>query len=417
MSGVPAALAAPALLWLRVFAPFALGYYVSYLYRTVNAVIAPALTRELGLSAADLGLLTSAYFLAFGAFQIPLGMLLDRYGARRVEAALLLFAAAGSALFAAGTGLLQLGAARALIGLGVSACLMASFKSFHQWFPAERQPALVGAVMTAGMLGALSASLPLEAALPLIGWRGVFAGLAVLTLIVAALLLSVPENHKGIAAESFAAQLRGVTQVFASRALWRFGPQMAMLMGGFMALQSLWAVPWLIQVNGYTLSVAAEHLFALNLALIAGLLAIATGSDWLARRGLTPQRLLALGSALSVAVGFAILFDAANTLLLWSLLGLAICVSNLAYPLLTAQFPAQLVGRVNTALNLLLFVGAFGVQWGFGALVDAAKLAGVTPQASFRIAFASLLALQTAAFIWFAWASRPARRDRPSSAP
>ena len=89
-------------LWLRVFLPFAAGYYLSYLLRTVNAVIAPELTRELALSAADLGLLTSAYLLAFAAFQIPLGLLLDRHGPRRVEAGLLLVAAAGTLLFAFG---------------------------------------------------------------------------------------------------------------------------------------------------------------------------------------------------------------------------------------------------------------------------------------------------------------------------
>lgn len=392
-------------LWLRVFLPFALGYYVSYLFRTVNAVIAPDLTRELGLSAADLGLLTSAYFLAFGAFQIPLGILLDRYGPRRVEAALLLFAAAGSALFAAGASLLQLGAARAAIGLGVAACLMASFKSFHQWFAAERQPALVGAIMVAGTLGALSASLPLEALLPLIGWRGVFAGLAVSTLLVAALILTVPEHRAGLAAEPWGAQIRGVAEVFASRALWRFAPQSALLVGGFMALQSLWAVPWLMQVNGHTRGAAAEHLFALNLALLGGYLGIATGSSWLARRGMTPLRLLATGSGLSVALGLAILLDAAASLLLWPLLGLSMSVSNLAYPLVTAQFPAHMAGRVNTALNVLVFIGAFGVQWGLGAIIDAATHAGASTVTSYRLALALLVVLQTAAFLWFAFQS------------
>ena len=142
--------------WPRVFLPFAAGYYLSYLLRNVNAVIAPELTRDLGVSAADLGLLTSAYLLAFGLVQLPLGLLLDRYGPRRVEAALLLIAASGCALFALGADLGQLAMARALIGLGVSACLMASFKAFSLWFPAERQASLNAAVMAAGGLGALS---------------------------------------------------------------------------------------------------------------------------------------------------------------------------------------------------------------------------------------------------------------------
>ncbi|HNO63685.1 MAG TPA: MFS transporter, partial [Thauera aminoaromatica] len=121
--------------WVRVFVPFALGYYLSYLLRTVNAVISPRLTDELGLSAASLGLLTSAYFLAFGAAQIPVGIALDRFGPRRVEAALLLLAALGSALFAMADSLGALAGARAMVGLGVSACLMAALKGFTLWYP------------------------------------------------------------------------------------------------------------------------------------------------------------------------------------------------------------------------------------------------------------------------------------------
>ena len=83
----------------RVFVPFALGYFLSYLLRVVNAVIAPDLVRDLGLTAADLGLLTSANFLAFAVAQLPLGILLDRFGPRRTEAVLLLFAALGAFLF------------------------------------------------------------------------------------------------------------------------------------------------------------------------------------------------------------------------------------------------------------------------------------------------------------------------------
>lgn len=139
----------PALL-LRIFVPFALGYFLSYLFRVVNAVIAPELSAELGLGASDLGLLTSAYFLAFAAFQLPLGILLDRYGPRRTEAVLLLFAAAGALIFARAEETAGLIAGRALIGFGVSACLMAAFKAFVQWFPAERLAAVNGLQLAEG---------------------------------------------------------------------------------------------------------------------------------------------------------------------------------------------------------------------------------------------------------------------------
>ena len=170
-------------LGLRLFLPFAAGYFLSYLLRNVNAVIAPELTRELGLSAADLGLLTAAYLLTFSAFQLPLGILLDRYGPRRVEAVLLLIAAAGSAWFAMGTSLVELTLARAAIGLGVCACLMAAFKAFSVWFPIERLASLNAAVMVAGGLGALTATTPLAWAVPMLGRRGLFLVLAALAVL------------------------------------------------------------------------------------------------------------------------------------------------------------------------------------------------------------------------------------------
>ncbi len=173
-------------LWFRLVPAYAAGYFLSYGLRSVNAVIAPELMQELNITAAGLGLLTSAYFLAFGLFQLPLGLLLDRFGPRRVEAGLLLVAAAGCALFGLGTSLETLAVGRALIGLGVSACLMASFKAFTQWFPAERLPSLTATIMVAGGLGALSASVPIEAALPMLGWRGVFFVCAALLVMTAA---------------------------------------------------------------------------------------------------------------------------------------------------------------------------------------------------------------------------------------
>ncbi|MDR0441276.1 MAG: MFS transporter, partial [Candidatus Accumulibacter sp.] len=151
--------------WFRLFLPFAGGYFLSYLYRTANAVVGPVLSDELSLGAADLGLLTSTYFITFGAAQLPLGILLDRFGPRRIEALLLLIAAVGAAIFGLANDIGTLAVGRGLIGLGVSACLMAALKFFSQWFPLERQASLTGWVMTSGTLGALVASAPLDAIL------------------------------------------------------------------------------------------------------------------------------------------------------------------------------------------------------------------------------------------------------------
>ena len=185
------------MLFARIYFPLALGYAISYFYRNANAIIEGDLVRELGLGPADLGLLTSVYFISFAAFQLPLGVLLDRYGPRRTESTLLLFAALGAWIFSQSDSLSGLIAGRLLIGLGVSACLMAAFKAYVIWFSSERLPTINGLQMVAGGLGALGATIPLQNALSFTDWRGVFSGFAVITFFSALCLwVFLPEHQK-----------------------------------------------------------------------------------------------------------------------------------------------------------------------------------------------------------------------------
>ncbi|MCX7176084.1 MAG: MFS transporter [Proteobacteria bacterium] len=396
--------------WLRIFLPFAAGYFLSYLLRNVNAVIAPELIRDLGVSAADLGLLTSAYMFAFGAFQLPLGILLDRYGPRRVEASLLLLTATGAALFSVGQNMTELALARALIGLGVSACLMASFKAFSLWFPIQRQASLNSAIMAAGGLGALTASMPLGWVLPLVGWRGIFFGLATVSVLAALIIFSTPEKAASAGKETLAEQLRGVAHVFTSFAFWRYAPQTAMVIGGFMAMQGLWAVPWLMNFSGLTRDAAAFHLLLMSVGMLIGFVSIAAFVTRLAARGISPELILTAGMGGGLLVTLLIVIDGAPTQLLWFAMGLVFSVGNLSYALLSSQYPVQLSGRANTTLNLLVFVGAFGIQWGFGAVVDAHTAAGLAQRDAYQHTYAWLLGLQAASFAWYVVAGKMPQR-------
>ena len=392
--------------WQRIFAPFAVGYFLSYLLRNANAVISPELTGELGLTAADLGLLTSAYMLAFGAFQLPLGILLDRYGPRRVEATLLVICAAGCALFASGADLPQLTLGRALIGLGVSACMMASFKAFSLWFPIERQASLNAALMAAGGLGALAASSPLGALMPLLGWRGIFIAMSVFALIIAGLIFTTPDKPAAHAAETLRQQLAGLATIFTSRVFWRFAPQTTFIVGGFMAIQGLWAMPWLLTVDGLSREAATFHLLLMAAAQLTGFLTIAFFVQRLARAGIPPARLLTIGMGFGLLVMLGILLDLAPTWLLWPALALVFAVGNLAYALLTAHFPVTLAGRANTALNLGAFLGAFGIQWLFGVAVNAGQSAGLDTITAYRASLAGLLILQALGWGWYVFGKR-----------
>ena len=388
--------------WLKLFLPFAAGYFLSYLFRTVNAVIGPVLARELGLADNALGLLTSTYFLAFGAAQLPLGMLLDRYGPRRVESGLLLLAGAGVAIFAMSDTLGGLAIGRALIGLGVSACLMASFKAFALWFPPERQASLTGWVMASGGLGALAASKPLEIAIGFTSWRIIALGLAVATVLVAALIwLRVPDAHSDGKGAGFKEQLAGVREVFASRHFWRYAPMGFWMTGGFMAVQGLWASRWMNVLEGMDRAAIASRLTWISGAMLAGFLFMGFFATRLVHRGIKLEKVY-LG-AMIVALGSFGLICLAPGLagnLLWPVLGICFSLSNISYSLVAQAFPAALSGRANTALNLLVFAGAFGLQWGIGGFVDALQAGGWATEAAYRTAFLSLLGGQLLALVW-----------------
>jgi predicted MFS family arabinose efflux permease len=335
-------------------------------------------------------------------------MLLDRFGARRVESGLLLIAAAGAVIFGLGHGIAHLAIGRALIGLGVSACLMAAFKAFSLWFPVERQASLTGWIMTSGGLGALAATAPLEAALHITGWREIFLALAGLTLIVAIwLFFSIPEKKGGALHEAVSAQWHGVKQVFSSAHFWRFAPLGLTLIGGFMAVQSLWSVSWLMQVNIYSRATAAEHLAAMSVAMLAAYVLIGLLATELARRGIKPIVLLAGALALSLVTLTLIVSQSLDqTLLLWTAYGAFSSFGTLAYSQAAAGFPISLSGRANTAFNLMVFVGAFGVQWGLGLLIEYLQSQGENVASAHRMAFLLLLGLQVSAYLWFLFAPR-----------
>ena len=395
--------------FLRIYVGFSFAYMLSYVFRTVNAVISPELTAELGISAASLGLLTSAYFLAFAATQIPAGMLLDRYGPRRVEPVLLLVAACGALAFAASDGLTGLAFSRVLIGAGVAVCLMSPLKAISAWYPGDRQASLSGWMMVAGGSGALLATAPLAAALTVVSWRAVFVALAVATVAAAALLfITVPDVPPPVHSPGWAEQWRGVKRVFRSPRFWWLCPLAATAMGSFMAIQGLWSVPWLMEIDGYTRAVAAAHLLVLGVAIVVGYFGLGLFATRLAQRGIGARHLFAVGFAISIGALALITTRAlAFTYLPWALYGFGSAVNVLGFTVLSEGFPRDLTARANTALNLLMFGGSFAIQWGIGLFVDAARLElGTDTAGGLQLAFAAVLGINIIAYAWFGYGWR-----------
>jgi predicted MFS family arabinose efflux permease len=394
--------------FLRIYFPFAAGYLLSYLFRTVNAVISPELVRDVSLDPASLGLLTGAYFLAFSAAQIPVGMLLDRFGPRRVESVLLAIAACGALLFAMAESLAALAFARAVIGLGVCACLMAPLKALAVWHPPERLGSLAGWIMVAGGLGALAATTPLELALRVTGWRNIFVGLAIVTLGVALCIAwRIPDIARPAHAVGFAAQWAGVRRVFRHPRFWWIAPLGAFCMGSFFAIQGLWAVPWLMEVEGYTRAAAARNLQWMSVATLTGFVSLGALGTPLARRGVHARHIFALGFGSAVLALAAIFLRLPGGVLWWTLYGLGTAVNVLAFAVLNEGFGRDLAGRSNTALNLMMFGGSFAAQWGIGVVAEAARGGFALDEAGgLRAAFGLVLIGNVLTYAWFAFGWR-----------
>jgi predicted MFS family arabinose efflux permease len=357
---------------IRVFAAFAAGYFLSYALRTINAMIAPQLLVDFGLSNSQLGSLSSAYFLGFAALQLPLGIWLDRFGSRRVDAALLMVAAAGSLVFAMATSLAMLWTGRVLIGAGVAGALMCSLRAFRFWYAAERQQQLAAWMLVAGSLGALATTVPVQMVLPLIGWRSLFwIAAALLAAASAAVFFALPHEpmERPAAGES---QWAGYLTVLSEPYFWRFGLASLAIQSTFIAFQSLWIGPWFEQVLGMDLEQSGRALFLLNLVLMFSYLALGWSVPHLTRAGWTTLSLIKIATVLLLIIQMAIvLAGGPHAWLLWLAFALVAPMYMLVATHVSLSFPERLTGRAFTGYNLLLFCGMFATQWLFGVLVDA----------------------------------------------
>ncbi len=386
-----------------MFAPFAAGFFFSYIFRNVNAVIAKDLAAEFSLSPADIGLLTSMYLLAFAAMQVPVGVFLDRYGPRRVVAALLCIAGLGSLGFALAGSYGELALGRALIGLGVSACLMGSIKAFTLWFPLERLATLNGWMIALGGLGGILATSPLEALLGPLGWRAVFVGMAAgCALSAAAIFFIVPEKPLPGAGERWGVAFARMGRIFGTLTFWRIGLPLMVCHGAYQAMQGLWLAPWLSDVGGLTRAAMAAHMFATALAYSIGSLFFGWFADFLSDRGVSRMGLYKLGVAIGVIATLSIAFDLVPAKMpLLMVYGFTSISAALSYALLTRYFPPEMTGRVNTAANVAMFFFSFLCQFGVGVVLRMFPVVdGRYSPDGYMLAFGLIAAAQCAVLAW-----------------
>ena len=387
-----------------VFLAFALAYFLSTMVRAVTATLSPTLTQEFSLNAGDLGLLAGGYFFGFSLTQLPLGSWLDRYGPKRMLLSFLAVAVAGCAAFAVAQSFHHLLLARVMCGVGLSACLMAPLTGYRRWYERDVLIRANSWMLMSGSMGVVASTLPVQWLLPSIGWRGIFIGLSAILLIAMLIIWRV--------VPAWGQATAGASQVPASYAqVWRHAyfqkmvPVAFFAYGGLIAVQTLWAAPWMTKVSGYTPLQAATGLFALNVALLVAYWWLGWVNPRLSARGWTTVRLMKVGLPISLLllalmIGSASMPSEVSTVLL-VLYCVVSTVVSLAQPSVCMAFPAALAGRALSAYNLVIFSGIFAMQWGIGLVIDSLRALGFDQTTAFQGAFAALWCLSLASYLYF----------------
>lgn len=396
-----------------VFLPFALGHYLSTLLRNVNAVLAPDLMRALALTPGELGLLTSAFFFAFALVQLPVGIALDRWGPRRVQLSMMLVGALGALLFARGTGFGQLLVARAVMGLGLGGCFMAAVKAVSTWITPNKLPSVHGYLIAVGGLGAASATMPVRLVLDYTDWRGLFAILAGLTACSGLLIALVYPRDKGPQPKRGPLG-QALREVFRAPVFRNTASLVLIPHAVFFGIQGLWIGRWLSDVARFPDDAVAYLLYMGMASVIFGAIGVGMITEWAGRRGIAPLDVAAAGIAVFLLVQAAFVLNYKPSFQLLSVLFTLVgTITGIEYAIIAQSMPRELTGRAATCLNLLIFIGAFLVQAGFGLLVGLWPVddAGQTPAMAYRMAFAVLVLVQLPGLVGFV------RRRRRQSAP
>ena len=384
-----------------VFLTFSASYCLSALVRAIIATLSPVLSQEFSLQSSDLGLLAGGYFLGFAATQLPLGTWLDRHGPKRVIVCFLAVAVLGCLAFSVASTFAGLLAGRVMIGMGVSACLMAPLSGFRRWLDVHSLLRANSWMLMSGSLGMLASTLPVQWLLPLLGWRALFwvlAGLIFLAIGVIAFVVPTWAPNESAKTDARA----GYADVWKSRYFQKMAPLAFFNYGGLLAVQTLWAGPWMVQVAGYTPLEAATGLFYLNSAMLLTFWSWGLVNPYLARRGWHTDRLLAWGVPVSMLVLAVNIWRGSSTGWLgWTAFCVASTVISLSQPAVGMAFKPALAGRALSGFNLIIFSGVFTVQWGIGLLIDGFTALGWAQIASFQAAFSVFLCCAVAAYAYF----------------
>ena len=387
---------------ITIFLVFAFGYFISTLLRAINATISPELVLDFDLTAGQLGLLSGGYFLGFASVQIPLGYLLDSKGPRKIVSYFLLLTIIGLILFSLSENFTSLLVSRIIIGIGVGACLMGPLTAYRVWFQDETQQRANSWMLMMCAMGMLFSSLPVQYFLPSVGWRGIFLFLALLTLICIFLIIFfIPAwniNRKNIENKNEGS----LSEVWNNSFFKSLVPMGFFNYGGLFAIQTLWAGPWMITVSGYTAKESAEGLFLIYISLLISFFCWGYFVPRFSKNINDAKKLLKFGAPLNLIVlAYIIILGPNAGAVHWAVFVVSSIFLSLTQPAVGLAFSLNNAGKALTSFNLLLFIGAFFLQWVIGLIIDISVFFNFTEITGFRNAMTFILITSFLSYLYF----------------
>ncbi|WP_415278184.1 MFS transporter [Candidatus Pelagibacter sp. Uisw_094] len=387
---------------ITIFLVFALGYYISNLLRAITATISPNLISEFNLSAGDLGLLGGGYFLGFAAVQIPLGYLLDNKGPKKIVSYFLLIAVLGMISFSLSDNFITLLLSRILIGVGVGACLMGPLTAYRIWYQDETQQRANSWMLMVGAIGMLSSSLPVQFFLPIVGWRMIFITLALLTIFCIILIIFFIPNWNKANTQSNSKDNGSLKEIWNNNFFKSLVPMGFFNYGGLFAIQTLWAGPWMVKVSGYTPEQSANGLFIIYFSLLISFLSWGYLVPKISKNVSDAIRLLKFGAPLNLIVlAFIIYLGPKAGAYHWAFFAVSSVFLSLTQPAVGMAFSFSNTGKALTSFNLLLFIGAFALQWIIGVIIDLTMNLGFSEILGFRFAMIFFLLTSFFSYLFF----------------
>ncbi len=392
-----------------VFFVFACGYFISCLLRAITATLSPLLTAEFNLLAGDLGLLAGGYFLGFASMQIPLGYLLDKHGPKNIVSSFLLIAIVGTASFALAQSFAGLLISRILIGVGVSACLMGPLTGYRIWFADEYQQRGNSWMLMIASTGFVFSTLPVQILLPIFGWRWIFGGITILIFIVIILILLFIPSWKSKVDNKDEKNIGSLSDVWKNKFFRSTIPLGLFNYGGMIAIQTLWAGPWMVRVAGYNPLESATGLFWINTTMLIAFFVWGYILPKITKLGLETIKLMKFGLPISYLSLLVIIISGENAgAIHFTIYILTSIVLTLTQPAVALSFPTSLAGKSLTSFNLLIFLGTFIMQWGIGLIIDLSQYLGKGEIQSFQISFSFYLLICILSYLFFVFNNRNA---------